>query len=99
MFPGWIWNQTKSNEIHARILYVNQCYFDWLSKIKITVADIINFQEQPVNLAVWEKAMVIAKSCEYFRINPRALHWDTTGCYLLENNVTLINYFKGNKHV
>lgn len=95
VFPGWTWNQAKSNEIHTQILHINQCYFDWLSKIKTTVTDIINFKEQPVDLAVWEKAMAIARSCKYFEINPRTLHWDTTGCYLLENNVTLINYFKG----
>ncbi len=98
VLPHWRWNQDKSNQFHEQVLHINQRYFDWLSKIKTAVEHVIHMQEQSVDLAIWEKAMVVAKSCKYFGINPRTLHWNTTNCFLLQNNVTLINSLKRLKH-
>lgn len=90
----WTWNQEKSDKFHQTVMTQNARYFQWLNNIKNIYTQTIHLLESPVQLDVWEKAIVIAKVCEHFEINPNKLQWNTNGCFLSNNNVSLINYMK-----
>lgn len=90
----WNWNDCKSETFHQTVMYQNARYFKWLDKIKTIYDKTINFIEHTVQLDLWENAIVIAMVCKHFNLNPSQLCWDTEGCFLVKNNVLLINYLK-----
>jgi len=92
------WSQQRSDEFLNKVIEVNEKYFDWLDVIKDIYQKTIEFVEQPVQLEVWEQALIIAKCCEHFKISPMDLEWHNAGCVLDENNVLLINLLKRAKH-
>jgi hypothetical protein len=95
---GWKWNQKKSEEFYHRAMNENNKYFLWLDNIKNICNQTINFCECQTQIDIWEKAVVIAKVCEYFKLDPFNLNWDSEGCFLNNNNVSLINYLKEVNH-
>ena len=95
---GWTWNQTKSNFFHGHVMNQNSRYFSWLTSIKHIYNQTINFYECQTHIDIWEKAIIIAKICEYFKLDPMNLNWNSNGCFLDNNNVSLINYLKEVKH-
>ena len=95
---GWKWNQEKSDVFYHNMISQNTRYFYWLDNIQNIYNQTIQFCEQLVNIDIWERAVVIAKACEHFGITPDQLHWHTKGCFLDNNNVTLINSLKEVKH-
>jgi hypothetical protein len=95
---GWEWNQEKSDIFYHNMINQNTRYFHWLDNIKNIYNQTIQFNEQLTNISVWERAVIIAKVCEHFNITPDQLHWNTKGCFLDKNNVTLINNLKEVKY-
>ena len=95
---GWDWNQTRSEEFYSRVMNENNRYFVWLDNIKNIYNQTINFYECQTNIDIWEKAIIVAKVCEYFKLDPFELDWNNDGCFLENNNVLLINYLKEVKH-
>ena len=95
---GWQWNQEKSNVFYHNMISQNTRYFQWLDNIKNIYSQTVQFCEHLINIDIWERAVVIAKVCEHFDITPDQLHWNTKGCFLDKNNVTLINNLKEVKH-
>jgi hypothetical protein len=95
---GRQWDQQRSNEFLKKVKEVNSRYFVWLDTIKKIYQKTIEFVEVPVQLELWEQAIIIAKCCEYFKISPMNLEWHNAGCILNENNVLLIELLKRINH-
>jgi hypothetical protein len=93
--PHWSWDDDRSNKFHAAAMAKNQPYFAWLENLQEIVNDTINFQVRSTsNFLNWEKAAIIAKSCHLLGINPRLIEWQSSGCFLQEDNLTLVNFLK-----
>lgn len=92
---GWKWDQEKSNLFYHNMISQNTRYFYWLDNIKNIYNQTIQYCEHLIkNIDIWERAVIIAKVCSHFGITPDQLHWNTKGCFLDKNNVTLINNLK-----
>ena len=92
---GWKWDQHRSHDFHSVVLQTNRDHLDWLEGIKKIHNDVVNLIPSSVDLAEWERALVIAKVCETVGCNPKQLHWQDNDCFLESNNVTLLNVLQG----
>lgn len=89
---GWEWNHTRSTEYFKKVLEVNATYFVWLYNIKNIYQNTIELKECAVHLELWEQALIIAKCCEHFKVNPSCINWNNKDCTLAENNTFLIKF-------
>lgn len=87
---NWHWDEQLSKQFYNKMLEVNARYLSWLDTIKQYHDHIINGIQCPVNLDLWEKALVIAKSCQTLSIDPRSLKWQDSGCFLEHDNAILV---------
>lgn len=88
---GWKWDRYRSNKFYQVMIEKNQKYITWLKNIQHITNSCIQRNTIPTELQFWEKAVVISKSCFDLGINPNMLHWEDYGCFLDQDNVTLIN--------
>jgi len=99
VFPNWEWDNKRSDRFHKEVISRNEKYFNWLEKIQRCVNNTINFEVQTTKeFLSWEKSIIIAKTCHLLDINPRLLNWQSAGCSLQENNLTLVNFLKRQLH-
>lgn len=87
---GWQWNHEKSDRFYDHMKLRNQCYLDWLEQIQSIVNTCVANNDLDLNLEFWERAVVLAKVCQIKNIDPSHLHWNTNGCFLQTNNVSLL---------
>lgn len=87
---GWEWDSDRSDIFYNEMMLHNRCYIDWLEPIKTIVHACVSRTPIDTNLDFWEQAIVIAKVCDIENIHPSSLHWDSYGCFLDTNNVSLI---------
>jgi hypothetical protein len=95
---GWKWNQTKSDSFYHAMITHNSKYLLWLDSIKSIFDQTIAFCEYSADIDIWERAVILAKVCQHFDIEPKQLHWHLTGCFLDKNNVSLVNNLKEIKY-
>jgi hypothetical protein len=95
---GWQWNQQLSDQFYKKMLEANAKHLSWLADIKSIYNATVNFVEVDVNLEFWERAMLIGKLCQHFDVDPEQLNWNDQDCFLSNNNVSLLNYFKKVNH-
>jgi hypothetical protein len=95
---GWKWNQLLSNQFYTKMLEANAKHLNWLADMKSIYNATVNLSKVNVNLEFWERAMLIGKLCQHFNMNPEQLNWSDQNCFLSDNNVSLLNYFKKVNH-
>jgi hypothetical protein len=87
---NWTWDDNLSLTFYQHMSRANKSYVEWLANIKLIFFNTVNKIEMPVDLAFWERAILIATVCRHYGINPNKLHWDTIGCFFKSTNVSLI---------
>jgi hypothetical protein len=97
-YLNWKWNDDLSNKFHQFVVNVNSPYLEWLDNMKYFYLNIINHHETSVSLIFWEKAILIAMLCKQHNIHPSKLHWNDYGCFLSDNNVSLIKSLQRIQH-
>jgi hypothetical protein len=76
-YLGWDFNYNKSNVFHSYVIKNNKQYLDWFEKIMEIYNTLTTFTEVDVsNLAVWEKAIIIAKVHEQHNLHPSSIRWN-----------------------
>lgn len=91
---GWTWDSDRSDVFYQEMITHNRCYFDWLETIRTLTLACANGVPVKTELEFWEKALVIAKTCDIKNISPSSLHWDNQDCFLDTDSVTLIESFE-----
>lgn len=89
---GWVWNDEKSDAFNRAAMEANQPYINWLKYMQSLHDKTINGQLEQIELEAWEKALLLAKICVYYSIDPKDLQWDNIND--LNTNQTLIEHFK-----
>jgi hypothetical protein len=92
---NWQWDNKLSKQFHSKMLETNARYLAWLDTIKQHHDSIVSGIVCPINLDIWEKALLIAKVCQTLHCNPRDLKWQDSGCFLEQDNATLIKLLRG----
>lgn len=92
---NWQWDDQLSKQFHNKMLEINARYLAWLDTIKQHHDSIVSGIVCPINLDIWEKALLIAKVCQTLHCNPRDLKWQDSGCFLEQDNATLIKLLRG----
>lgn len=92
---NWQWNNKLSKQFHSKMLEINATYLAWLDTVKQHHDSIVSGIVCPINLDIWEKALLIAKVCQTLHCNPRDLKWQDSGCFLEQDNATLIKLLQG----
>jgi hypothetical protein len=95
---GWYWDNNKSDLFFDEVRNQNFKHIKWLEQIKQTVNDCVNNKLFDVELEFFERAMVIAKVCNYYGTSVRNLHWNDYGCFLEKNSLTLIESIERINH-
>lgn len=67
----------------------------WIDMIKQYHDSIVSGIVCPINLDLWERALLIAKVCQTLTCNPRSLKWQDRGCILEHDSATLIKLLQG----
>ena len=84
-----------SKQFHSKMLEINATYLAWLDTVKQHHDSIVSGIVCPINLDIWEKALLIAKVCQTLHCNPQDLKWQDSGCFLEQDNATLIKLLRG----
>jgi len=92
---NWQWDNKLSKQFHSKMLEINARYLAWLDTIKQHHDSVVSGIVCPINLDIWEKALLIAKVCQTLHCNPKDLKWQDSGCFLEQNNATLIKLLQG----
>ena len=92
---NWQWNNELSKQFHNKMLETNATYLAWLDTIKQHHDSLVSGIVCPINLDIWERALLIAKVCQTLHCNPRDLKWQDSGCFLEQNTATLIKLLRG----
>jgi hypothetical protein len=92
---NWQWDNKLSKQFHSKMLEINARYLAWLDIVKQHHDSIVSDIVCPMNLDIWEKALLIAKVCQTLHCNPRDLKWQDSGCFLEQNTATLIKLLRG----
>ena len=92
---NWQWDNKLSKQFHSKMLEINARYLAWLDTVKQHHDSIVSGIVCPIHLDIWEKALLIAKVCQTLHCNPRDLKWQDSGCFLEQDNATLIKLLQG----
>lgn len=92
---NWQWNDQLSNQFYNQMLKANATHMAWLDIIKQYHDSIVSGIVCPVNLDLWERALLIAKVCQTLTRDPRTLKWQNSGCILEHDSATLIKLLQG----
>jgi len=92
---NWQWDNKLSKQFHSKMLEINARYLAWLDTVKQHHDSIVSGIVCPVDLDIWEKALLIAKVCQTLHCNPQDLKWQDSGCFLEQDNATLIKLLQG----
>jgi hypothetical protein len=92
---NWQWNNKLSKQFHIKMLEINATYLAWLDTVKRYHDSIVSRIVCPVELDLWERALLIAKVCQTLHCNPRDLKWHDSGCLQEQNSATLIKLLQG----
>jgi hypothetical protein len=92
---NWQWDDVLSKQFHTKMLEINARYLAWLDTVKQYHDQIVSGIVCPINLDLWEKALLIAKVCQTLHCNPRDLKWQDSGCFLEHDSATLIKLLRG----
>ena len=92
---NWQWNSQLSNQFYNKMLNANATHMAWIDMIKQYHDSIVSGIVCPINLDLWERALLIAKVCQTLTCNPRSLKWQDRGCILEHDSATLIKLLQG----
>ena len=92
---NWQWDDELSKKFHNKMLETNATYLAWLDTIKQHHDSLVSGIVCPINLDIWERALLIAKVCQTLHCNPRDLKWQDSGCALEQDSAILIKLLQG----
>ena len=92
---NWQWDDELSKKFHNKMLETNATYLAWLDTIKQHHDSLMSGIVCPINLDIWERALLIAKVCQTLHCNPRDLKWQDSGCALEQDSAILIKLLRG----
>ena len=77
------------------MLETNARYLAWLDTVKQYHDSIASGIVCPIDLDLWERALLIAKVCQTLDRNPGNLKWQDCDCFLGQDSATLIKLLQG----